>query len=295
MPAPQAIVHQPRVWQQVVELVAWAEDRLEEGSGHPLLVGVPRLQPCESEGFMVGQAWVNDAQSPSLDRLDTVSLLPSQPGVPHSTGVLHGTAHVCLVEGGKVSAGCACSPEHAHKVQSPVGVGTDVVDMCSPREIVGDHDPQHLCTADPFQLTALDLQWGDVRVWVFLGEGDNHLLGLVHIELHLVALRPLSAVIGNVLQAGVSAGDVAALPGGSVIHKLHSAAALQQVIDHEQEDDGANMSSLGHTSIHRQPVADALLHPHSLLPAMQESAHPRHDEFQKSQLPQFSQQDMVVD
>ena len=36
MPAPQAIVHQPRAWQQVVELVAWAEDHLEEGSGHPL-------------------------------------------------------------------------------------------------------------------------------------------------------------------------------------------------------------------------------------------------------------------
>ena len=76
--------------------------------------------------------------------------------------------------------------------------------------------------------------------WVFLGEGDNHLLGLAHVELHLVALLPLSAVIGDVLQAGVSAGDVAALPGGSVVHKLHSAPALQQVIDHEEEDDGAD-------------------------------------------------------
>ena len=130
---------------------------------------------------------------------------------------------------------------------------------------------------------------------MFSGEGDNHLLGLAHVELHLVALRPLSAVIGDVLEAGVSAGDVAALPGGSVVHKLHSAPTLQQVIDHEEEDDGADTSSLGHASIHRQPVTDALLHSHSLLPAMQESAHPRHDEFRKSQLPQFSQQDMVVD
>ena len=126
------------------------------------------------------------------------------------------------------------------------------------------------------------------------GEGDNH-LGLAHVELHLVALRPLSTVIGNILQAGVSAGDVAALPGGSVIHKLHSAPALQQVIDHEDEDNGANTSSLGHASIHWQPVADTLLRPHSLLLAMQESTHPSHDEFQKSQLPQFAQQDMVVD
>ena len=193
--------------------------------------------------------------------------------MPHSAGVLHGTAHVCLVEGEEVGAGCTCSPEHAHEVQSPVGVGTDVVNVCSPGEVIGDHDPQHLCTAGPFQLTALDLQWGDVRVWVFSGEGDNHLLGLAHIELHLVALRPLSAVIGDVLQTGVSAGDVAALPGGSVTHKLHSAPALQQVIDHEEEDDGADASSLGHASIHQQPVTDALLHPHSLLPAMQESTH----------------------
>ena len=44
----QAIVHRPRVWQQVVELVAWAEDRLKEGSGHPLPAGVQRLQPFES-------------------------------------------------------------------------------------------------------------------------------------------------------------------------------------------------------------------------------------------------------
>ena len=244
---------------------------------------------------MIGQAWLDDAQSPSLDRLDTVGLLPSQPGVPHSTRVLHGTAHVRLVEGEEVGAGCTCSPEHAYEVQSPVGVGTDVVDVCSPGEVVGDHDPQHLCTADPFQLTALDLQWGDVRAWMFSGESDNHLLGLAHVELHLVALRPLSAVIGDVLEAGVSASDVAALPGGSVVHKLHLVSALQQVIDYEEEDDGADTSSLGHTSIHQQPVTDALLHPHSLLPAMQESAHPRHDEFRKSQLPQFSQQDMVVD
>ena len=62
------------------------------------------------------------------------------------------------------------------------------------------------------------------------------------------------------------------MAGGSVVHKLHSAPALQQVIDHEEEDDGADTSSLGHASIHRQPVADALLHSHSLLPAMQESA-----------------------
>ena len=93
MPAPQAIAHRPRVRQQVVELVAWAEDRLEEGSGHPLPAGVQRLQPCESEGFMAGQAWLDNAQSPSLDRLDTVGLLPSQPSVPHSAGVLHGTAY----------------------------------------------------------------------------------------------------------------------------------------------------------------------------------------------------------
>ena len=203
---------------------------------------------------MIGQAWLDDAQRPSLDGLDTVGLLPSQPGVPHSAGVLNGTAHVGLVEGEEVGAGCACSPEHAHEVQSPVGVGTDVVDVCSPGEVVGDHDPQHLCTADPFQLTALDLQWGDVRAWMFSGEGDNHLLGLAHVELHLVALRPLNAVIGDVLEAGVSAGDVAALPEGSVVHKLHSAPALQQVIDHEEEDDGADTSSLGHASIHRQPV-----------------------------------------
>ena len=77
MPAPQAIVHRPRVWQQVVELVAWAEDCLEEGSGHPLPVGMQRLQPCGSEGFMVGQAWLDNVQSPSLDRLDAVGLLPS--------------------------------------------------------------------------------------------------------------------------------------------------------------------------------------------------------------------------
>ena len=141
-----------------------------------------------------------------------------------------------------------------HEVHSPVGVGTDVVDVCSPGEVVGDYDPQHLCTADPFQLTALDLQWGDVRAWMFSGEGDNHLLGLAYVELHLVALRPLSAVIGDVLEAGVSAGDVGALPGGSVVHKLHSAPALQQVIDHEEEDDGADSSSLGHASIHWQPV-----------------------------------------
>ena len=115
MPVPQAIVHWPQIRQQVVELVAWAEDRLDEGSGHPLPAGVQHLQPCESEGFMVGQAWLDDVQSPSLDRLDTVGLLPSQPGVPHSTGVLHGTAHIRLVEGEEVSAGCACSPEHAHE------------------------------------------------------------------------------------------------------------------------------------------------------------------------------------
>ena len=126
MPASQAIVHR----QQVVELVAWAEDRLEEGSGHPLPAGVQRLQ-----------AWLDDAQSLSLDGLDTVGLLPSQPGVPHSAGVLNGTAHVRLVEGEEVSAGCACSPEHAHEVQSLVGVATDVVDVCSPGEVVGDHDP----------------------------------------------------------------------------------------------------------------------------------------------------------
>ena len=58
---------------------------------------------------MIGQAWLDDAQSPSLDGLDTVGLLPSQPGVPHSAGVLHGTAHVRLVEGEEVGAGCACS------------------------------------------------------------------------------------------------------------------------------------------------------------------------------------------
>ena len=160
MPEPQAIVHRPWVRQQVVELVAWAEDHLKEGSGHPLPVGVQRLQSCESEGFMVGQAWLDDAQSPSLDRLDAVGLLPSQPGVPHSAGVLYGTAHVRLVQGEEVGAGCACPPEHAHEVHSPVGIGTDVVDVCSPGEVVGDHDPQHLCTADPFQIMVLDLQWG---------------------------------------------------------------------------------------------------------------------------------------
>ena len=62
-------------------------------------------------------------------------------------------------------------------------------------------------------------------------------LVFAHVELHIVALRPLSAVIGDVLEAGVSAG---------VVHKLHSAPALQQVIDHEEEDDGADTSSLGH-------------------------------------------------
>ena len=81
MPAPQAVVHWPQVWQQVVELVAWAEGHLEEGSGHPLPVGMQCLQPCESEGFMVGQARLNDVQNPSLDRLDAVGLLPSQPSV----------------------------------------------------------------------------------------------------------------------------------------------------------------------------------------------------------------------
>ena len=109
---------------------------------------------------MIGQAWLDDAQSPSLDGLNMVGLLPSQPGVPHSAGVLNGTAHVRIVKGEEVSAVCTCSPEHAHEVQSPVGVGNDVVDVCSPGEVVGDHDPKHLCTADPFQLTALDLQWG---------------------------------------------------------------------------------------------------------------------------------------
>ena len=158
--APQAVVHRPRVRQQVMELVAWADDRLEEGSGHPLPASVQHLQPCESEGFMVGQAWLDDAQSLSLDRLNTLGLLLIQPGVPHSAGVLHGNAHVRLVGGEEVGAGCICSPEHAHEVQSPVGIGTDVVDVCSLGEVVGDHDPQHRCTADPFQLMALDLQWG---------------------------------------------------------------------------------------------------------------------------------------
>ena len=58
---------------------------------------------------MIGQAWLDDAQSPSLDGLDTVGLLPGQPGVPHSAGILNGTAHVHLVEGEEVGAGCACS------------------------------------------------------------------------------------------------------------------------------------------------------------------------------------------
>ena len=114
MPVPQAIVHRPQVRQQVVELVAWAEDHLEEGLGHPLPVGAQHLQPCESEGFMVGQAWLDNVQRPSLDRLDAVGLLPSPPGVSHSAGVLHGTAHVHLVEGEEVGAGFACASEHAH-------------------------------------------------------------------------------------------------------------------------------------------------------------------------------------
>ena len=75
-------------------------------------------------------------RAPSLDRLDTAGLLPSQPGVPHSAGELHGTAHVRLVKGEEVGTGCTCSPEHAHEVQSPVGVGTDIVDVCSPGEVV---------------------------------------------------------------------------------------------------------------------------------------------------------------
>ena len=137
MPAPQAIVHRPRARQQLVGLVAWAEDRLEEGSGHPLPAGVQRLQPCESEGLIHGRTglarWCAEPVSGQTRYGRPAHPSPcSQPGVPHSAGVLHGTAHVRLVEGEEVDAGCACSPEHAHEVQSPVGIGTDVVDVCSP-------------------------------------------------------------------------------------------------------------------------------------------------------------------
>ena len=37
--------------------------------------------------------------------------------------------------------GCACSPEHAHEVQSPVGVGTDVVDVCGPERSLESMTP----------------------------------------------------------------------------------------------------------------------------------------------------------
>ena len=195
MPAPQAIVYRPRVRKQVVELVAWAEDRLEEGSGHPLPAGVQRLQPCESEGFIVGQAWLDDAHSPSLDRLDAVGLLPSQPGVPHSAGVLHGTAHVRLVEGEEVGAGCACSPEHAHEVQPPVGVGTDVVDGCSQERSLEIMTPNTFTQLILSSLRPSIFSGGMSASGCFSGEGDNHLLGLVHVELHLVALVTCSFLL----------------------------------------------------------------------------------------------------
>ena len=73
MPAPQAIVHRPRVRQQVVELVAWAEDRLEEGetcliSWHVRLMALGELR-LRLVDFPALAAWDSPTRrEPYVDR-----------------------------------------------------------------------------------------------------------------------------------------------------------------------------------------------------------------------------------